>query len=93
MFVLSGDKGVTVLVGKKRGMGTARTAADGRPLRCRAVRDGSACGRPAPLPMVDHCAAGRCAMDRHAAGLHRCRFLCFQQVWLHLCLRQAKKRK
>jgi len=31
-------------------MRPARTAADGRPLRCGAVRDGSACGRPASLP-------------------------------------------
>jgi len=38
------------------------------------VRDGSACGRTAPLPMVDRCAAGRCAMDRHAAGPQRCRW-------------------
>jgi len=38
------------------------------------LRSGSGCGRPAPLPMVDRCAAGRCAMDRHAAGAHRCRW-------------------
>jgi len=55
-------------------MRPARIRADGRPLRCGAVRDGSSCGRPASVPMVDRCAALRCAMDRHAAGPHRCRW-------------------
>jgi len=40
-------------------MRPARIAADDRPLRCGAVRDGSAYGWPASLPMVDRCAAER----------------------------------